>query len=479
MALTILIPALACWAVLAMGSPRKALLNVYLPALFLLPQYYQLRVQHLPPLNFAGAAVIPLGIALLMSDLRSWRWSWMDVAVFLLAVSEGLSEALSTELANGKWVNLFSTSSAGSVRLGINIANGGLMFVSGLLTIVLPYMIGKVMLEQVDTDGVPVRRKVIRRMVTLLAVVGAISVYDFVKGVSIWQKAFHFLVPYQTEIWTPQVRWGFGRIAGPFGHAILAGMIFLMGVIYCLWLRQVDPAWGRRRIVAGLPFTVRGCILTSVAGGLFMSQSRGPWVGVGLALIFVLFTRIFSAGKAALAFLAFVAIFGVGAYFVAEIYTNASLRTASTEAQRNAVYRRELLTSYTPIVEERPSFGWGITTYPTINGQQSIDNEYLLLMVTEGFFGLGIFLTILVGTGARLLQFMGRSLEPADRLLVFAHLSVLIGLVTAVTTVYMGEQVVALFFLFVGWVQGMQPARAGATAWRAVAAQPRFRRVLA
>ncbi len=479
MALTILIPALVCWAVLALGSARKALLNVYLPVLLLLPQYYVLRIQHLPPVNFADAAVLPLGLALLINEARGWRWAWMDLCVFLLAVSKGLSEALSTELANGRWLQLFSTSSAASVRLGTNIANGGLMFVNALLTIVLPYMIGKIMLEQIDTDGIPVRRKAIRRIVMLLALVAVVSVYDFVKGVSIWQKAFHFLKPYQSEIWKPQVRWGFGRIEGPFGHAILAGMIFLMGLIYCLWLRRVDPDWGSRRLIVALPVTLRGCILAALAAGLLMTQSRGPWLGMLLALVFVAFTRIFSAGKAALAFLAFLVVFGTGAYFAGTQYTDASLHSATTEAQRNAVYRRELLTNYTPIVEERPTFGWGITTYPTVHGQQSIDNEYLLLMVTEGFFGLAVFLSILFGTGVRLLQRMARPLQPEDRLLVIAHLSVLIGLVTTVTTVYMGEQVVVLFFLFVGWVQGMRPAGVPADAWQALGTQPRFRRVLA
>ena len=210
-----------------------------------------------------------------------------------------------------------------------------------------------------------------------------------------------------------------------------------------------------------------------------MSQSRGPWLGVALALIFVLFTRIFPAGKAALAFLVFLTIFGTAAYYAGKQYTATSLRSASTEAQRNAVYRRELLTSYIPLVEQRPAFGWGITTYPTINGQRSIDNEYLLLMVTEGSFGLGLFLFIVVGTGIRLLHLMSRPLAPADRLLVFAHLSVLIGLVTTVTTVYMGEQVVVLFFMFAGWVQGMRPALAAAGAWQNTGAPVRFRRVLA
>jgi O-Antigen ligase len=480
LALIILLPALLCWAVLAMGTARKALLYVFLPVLLLLPQYYVLRVRHLPPITFADAAIAPLALAVLATELRRWRLAWMDLFVFLLAVAAGLSEALSAELANGDWVNVFSTSSAASLRLGINIANGGLMFVNALLTIVLPYMIGKTLLEQRDGDGVPMRSKVIRGMVSLLAIVALISVHDFVRGgVNIWQKLAGPLKPYQDEIWEPQVRWGFGRIAGPYGHAILAGMIFLMGIIYCLWLRRADPQWGARRLIAGLPMTPRGLILAALGAGLLMTQSRGPLIGVLLALVFAGLARILPAGKAALAFLVFLTFFGAAAYSIGKHYTNTDLNSATTEEQRNAVYRRELLRSYTPIIEERPAFGWGITDYPAMNGQQSIDNEYLLLVVTEGFFGLAVFLVVVGATAMRLLQFMTRPLEYEDRLLVFAHLSVLIGLMTTVTTVYMGEQIVVLFFMFIGWVQGLNPQLETAAVWQPDRPQAAFRRVLA
>ena len=479
MALIILIPAVVCWAVLAMGTARKALLNVYLPTLLLLPQYYALRIKHLPPLSFADAAIVPLALALLASAMPRWRFAWMDLWVLLLAIAAGLSEALSAPLANGDWVRLFSADAAASQQLGVNLANGGLMFVNALLTAVFPYMIGKLMLEQQDNDGRPMRRKAIQRVVALLAVVGVLSVHDFVKETNLWQTLAKPLQPYQIEIWGPQVRWGFGRIAGPFGHAILAGMIFLMGLVYCLWLRRAAPEWGTRRIVAGLPFTIRGAILAALAAGLVMTQSRGPWVGVGLALVFALLTRMLPVRKAAAAFLVFLAIFGTVAFTIGKHYTNLSLRQATTVEQRNAIYRRDLLTNYAPKVAERPVFGWGITDYPAVNGQQSIDNQYLLLAVTEGFFGLALFLTIVTGTGMRLLQFIARPLEPEDRLLVFAHLAVLIGLITTLTTVYMGEQVVVLFYMFVGWVQGMHPAPAAAGAHSEFAPQPRFRRVLA
>jgi hypothetical protein len=472
----ILIPALVCWAVLAMGSARKALLWVYLPALLLLPQYYVLRLPHLPPITFADAAILPLGIALVLKDMRHWRWAWMDLWVLLFAACAGLSEALSTELANGDWTKLFSPNLAVSQRLSTNIADGGLMFVVGVLTMVLPYMAGKQLIEQ-EHDAM--REKLVGRMVSLLAVVAGLSVYDFLTGNSLWQKlARPFLGAVQNEVWEPQMRWGFGRIAGPYGHAILAGMVFLMGLVYCLWLRSADPDWGSRRLIHGLPFTGRGLSLAAIVAGLLMTQSRGPWIGVGLALIFALLTRYLPVAKAVIVFASFCVVFAAGALYFANQYTATAIRQASSVEQENAIYRRQLLINYTPMVMQRKAFGWGITTVPAVNGQVSIDNEYLMLAVTEGFTGLAVFLAIVAGSAAKLLRIISQPIASEDRMLAFAHLSVLIGLMTTLATVYMGEQVVMLLFLLAGWVQAMHPAVERVQLVNPLAPQMGVRRVL-
>jgi hypothetical protein len=477
MPLIILIPAVACWLVLARGSVRKALLNVYLPSVLLLPQYYILRLKHLPPLTFADAAILPLGLALVLTEMRRWRWSWMDLWVFLFAVCTGLSEGLSTQLANGQWAHLFSARYTVWHTLNTNLADGGLMFFERLTTVVLPYMAGKLLIEP-GPGGDRMRRKLVSRIVELLAVVAAISVYDFLNGGSIWQTVGKHIFTHQYVPWIPQMRWGFGRIAGPYGHAILAGMIFLTGLVYCLWLRKVDPEWGARQVIAGVPVTVRGLLLTAVAAALLMTQSRGPWMGVILALMFTLLTRVLPVGKAAMVFLLFLAVFGAAAYHYGNEYTDRPLNQAKNTEQRNAIYRRQLLVNYIPLVMERKAFGWGITTYPVLNGQVSIDNEYLLLAITQGFVGMGVFLAILAGSAWRLLRMIAQPLREEDRLLVFAHLAVVIGLVTTLATVYMGEQVVMMFFLCMGWVQGMNPAPAPFEAAYTLAPQAGFRRVL-
>ncbi len=479
MAAIILIPALACWAVLAMSSARKALLSVYLPALLLLPQYYVIRLPHLPPIAFADAAILPLGVALVLEALRRWHWSWMDLWVLLFAFCAGLSEALSTELSNGDWTQLFTAKFAASERLGTQIANGGLMLVSGILTMVLPYMAGKLLIEQEAAGQHEMRKKLIARVAVLLSVVAGLSVFDFLSGRSLWQRlARPLLGRYQDQVWAPQMRWGFGRIAGPYGHAILAGMVFLMGLVYCLWLRNADRNWGARRLVDALPFTVRGLTLSAIVAGLLMTQSRGPWVGVGLAVVFAMLTRYLPVRRAVMVFAAFCAVFAAGALYIANRYTDKAMRQASSEAQRNAIYRRQLLASYAPFVVQRKAFGWGITTTPAPGGQVSIDNEYLLLTVQEGFVGLGVFLAIVAGNAVKLVRMIAQPIANDERMLAFAHLAVLIGLTTTLATVFMGGQVVMLFFLFTGWVQAMRPAVARVEEVNPLEPQVGFRRVL-
>lgn len=469
MELIILLPAVACWVALAKGPIRKALINVYLPAVLLLPQYYSLRFPHLPPLTFADAAVLPLGAALWVKEIRHWRLDWMDLWVLLLAASAALSEGLSTALADGTWKQLLAVNSppvAGS------LANGGLQFFQGLCTMVLPYMIGKLLIEQQGANGQPARKRVLRRIVALLAIVAGISVVDFLSGRSIWQKVFKHIFPDQPVAWTVQMRWGFGRIAGPYAHAILAGMIFLMGLIYCLWLWKFAPNWGTRRIFSGLPLTLRGLVLWTIVAGLLMTQSRGPWLGVGLSLVLALLMWKLPLGKATLAFVLVLAAFSGIGYYYGMRYTDVDINHASSEAQRNAIYRRDLLRIYVPLIKERKAFGWGITTLPSMNGHTSVDNEYLLLAAAQGLTGLGLFLLILLGSAVRLYRLARRQLGMEDKALVFAHLTVLMGLMTALTTVYLGEQALLLFFLVVGWIHGMNPTGMGRA--KAIANTERF-----
>jgi O-antigen ligase len=168
----------------------------------------------------------------------------------------------------------------------------------------------------------------------------------------------------------------------------------------------------------------------------------------------------------------------MGAYSFGKQYTEKELSQASNEEQRDAIYRRDLLRNYAPIIMERKAFGWGISAHPEVNGQTSIDNEFLMLAVTQGFTGLGLFLAIVAGTATRLFRLAGRPLWPEDRGLVFAQLAILIGLMITLLTVFLGEQTLILFFLIAGWVQAMNPVALGEGSGNTSAQRFRFNRVM-
>jgi hypothetical protein len=478
MDLIVLIPFFACLVVLATRSARHAFAYVYLPTVMLLPGYWTLRLPHIPPVSFTDVVILPLGLALLYTEIRRWRFDWMDLWVFLFAVSAGMSEGLSAELAYGTWTRLFTADSAASGALSYNINNGIYAFFGRINSVILPYVLGKLIIEHGELNGQPMRKVMIRRMVTFLSIVTGISVIDFLTGRSTWQRVFRRFFAGQMVDFPEMVRWGFGRIAGPFGHAILAGMVFLTGVVYCLWLLWVDREWGSRPFMRAFPLKMRTIALLAVVGGLLMTQSRGPWIGVILALIFASLVRLMSAEKAAVVFLVLVMGLGSFVYIVGKKYTQGTREMASSESQASAIYRRQLLQTYIPVVRERPGFGWGFTDYPGPNGQKSIDNQFLWVAVTQGFFGLGIFFLIALGSAFRLLKYVGLPLVPEDRLLIFAHIAVLMGLLTSLATVYMGGEVMVVYFMVIGWVQGMRPRLAVAGAPGALGRPLRFRKVL-
>jgi hypothetical protein len=201
-------------------------------------------------------------------------------------------------------------------------------------------------------------------------------------------------------------------------------------------------------------------------------------VGVGLSLVLALLVWKLPLGRATLAFLLVLAAFSMLAYYYGKRYTDVDINHAESEEQRNAIYRRDLLRTFVPLIEQRKAFGWGITTLPTMNGQKSVDNEYLLVAAAQGLTGLGLFLAVLLGSMVRLYLLARRPLEMEDKALVFAHLTVLMGLMTTLTTVYLGEQALILFFFIVGWIHAMNPAGPGAGMKDPAVARFQFQKVL-
>jgi hypothetical protein len=207
-----------------------------------------------------------------------------------------------------------------------------------------------------------------------------------------------------------------------------------------------------------------------------MTISRGPWIGCVLALCIAYMGRAKNLVRSSLIVGGLLIVAGVPAYIAGAQYMNAP---AQTEDQTSVLYRQTLIPNYMPIARYGGAWGWG-HSFPTIYRQTSIDNEYLLVDLIQGYIGLATFLLLAGEAGYRLLKAGLEAQSLRDRHFAFSLLGVLAGLLLILATVFLGNQSCNLFFLLLGWSQAIrvneqpfpQPAR-----YRKVGATPPLTRV--
>jgi len=122
------------------------------------------------------------------------------------------------------------------------------------------------------------RKQLVARIVALLAVVAGLSIYDFPHRPQLMAEAGRSFPGRE-----PERSVGAANALGIRTHCRTlrprhsGRHDFSLGLVYCLWLRSADRNWGSRRLIHGLPFTLRGFALAAIVAGLLMTQSRGPW----------------------------------------------------------------------------------------------------------------------------------------------------------------------------------------------------------
>ena len=428
LAFIILIPgALALWLGLK-RSPQAAFLVVYLPTLFLLPEYYRLDLPGVPSPTFSQAAALGTAVAFFWRWAPGYRFSPTDLLVIAFVIAASLSE-------------LF----AGGYKDGQNLA-------WNLVTwALLPYLFAKSMIEPLG-----LRVRFAKTLVLLLAAVAVISVYEFRFGATPWRMIFDHIFPWGGRGWITTFRWGFARVAGPYGHAILAGILMVIAFRVQRWL-QWSGAWADKpRFAPWLPISQASLISLVLAAGVIMTMVRGPWIGAVLAMLVILIGRSSYRGLAIAGLLAGAVLIGVPAGLWFLDYVSVGRAGALTVAQESAAYRWELLTAYADIAAEKRWFGWGLTAWPQVPGMPSIDNYYLLLLLMHGQVGLGLFVVLL---GSLLVRLLRRGLaepiaNPPGSSLSFTLASLLVVYIVSVATVYMGLQAVPMLFLIAGWAEG-------------------------
>jgi hypothetical protein len=265
-------------------------------------------------------------------------------------------------------------------------------------------------------------------------------------------------------------------MAGSFNDAELAGIVFGMTAALNGWLVYLRK-W-HSAAVLGKPldwlekYHIPGLMLLLF---IFLTQSRGPMLAVGVAYLLLQIPR-FKNKKLAMALVAvLIAAAAAGAYQYFSKYTDVSDPGAIVDEQQgSAIYRRKMNELYQPIVEQGGWLGWGILSRPILPGMASIDNEFLLVHIADGHAGYILFLLIVAETFRRLVVRSWRLEAPEDQAFSICLLGAMAVLWISVTTVYMGEQLPQIAFLLIGWSQSIQAGSTGMAAMPEVAAHPKF-----
>lgn len=428
MPLITFIPCLLCLFVLLRGKTQDALLNVFLPVLLLIPVDYFLTIRPIPPINMVIGVLLPLGAAMILRDLPRWRFSRTDAWILLFFFTKGYTE--------------YKT---GQTTAAI------LSYFTVLVTGLIPYMAGKLLIEQTGS-----RVKFVTRFVSLLFIGCPIAWYEYILKSNAYQRFWGHFYPGVWSGWGTAVRWGFGRVAGPFSQSELAGMVYFTGLTMAIWL-SYRKYRVRHDIITGTRSTLKNpkTVLYVLGFTLLTTQARGPWLGTILALSVAWIGLSKHPKRRALTVLLLGTCIGIPAYTAARNYASGP-RTDYGSEKETAQYRAQLIDNYLPIAQAGGAWGWGNMGYPHIGGQISIDNEYLIIYLARGYVGLLAFLVLIAETIYSLLKQGFRTKSVRDRHFIFSLLGIFMGISFTITTVFLGSQNFEIFFLIIGWSQSIK-----------------------
>jgi hypothetical protein len=448
--LVFVVPFVALWVALR-RTPLQALLAVYLPLLLLVPESFRATLQGIPKMNFNQAALVPIVLIAFARYGRNWRPSVTDGAVLLLAAIIAVSEFLAAGYKEAQ----------------------NLMFAT-LASMAGPYMAARLLLDARDKDVA-----LARRFALLVFAVVIVGIYEFRFGVNPFLNYLGMLFPGQGLGWVTTFRHGFARVAGPYSHAILAGIMVVIAYRLARWVQRGNHWEPRFAGLPGLPLSKAALILLVLAAGALMTIARGPLLGAALGAV-VIMVGSSPRRRQLLPAVAvgFVVLVPVG-YMALMSYLDVQPGMAMTMSQESAMYRKVMIERYIDIAIEHTALGWGRNTWPKLPGMASIDNYFLLLSLMHGLIATGLLLFLFLWQGVRL--FRRGMAEPHDsNSLALTFAGILLAVFVTLGTVYLGEQVMPALFLILGWSEAClqrAPARVSLPARRAEAyvAAPRLR----
>ena len=436
----------------------KTFLYFFIPLMVIAPDYCKALISGLPDLSFIQGAIFPIALMTIWVQRKHWHFRLMDIVVLALATIAVISE--------------YKAAGYGDAQNYL---------IDMLCYVFFPYMIGRLLIEQ---NGL--RLEVARRLVFFAAIIVIEMLYEWRFATNLYEKYLPIFFGGQGSGWHITFRYGMPRAAGPYAHAILAGIMFATYYRLNMWViwqggwPEKFP-WYKKH-----PLKFSQIMWLAMAAGVFCNLAKGPWLGGFVAAFIVAISRV-KFRKLYVMFLAAIfLVVVIPSYFSFLNYASVGRANAKDDTQETAAYRKELIDHYWVLAVDHADFGWGKNKVPKIPGSESVDNYFLLLSLMHGLYASALLVFIFLFTIVRLWRRSSQELErhPGSDAFGWTLLGIMIAYLISLATVFMAYQVMLMFFFVVGWAetylqQGYVPSKSGSSALPPKEAIPRFRRVLA
>ena len=335
MSALVLVPSLLCLFFVLRRQTETAFLSIYLPTVLLFPEEFTLRAPHLPELSMSLYELIPIGLVALYRLVRKGHLVLMDFLVVSFLISLTVTEVLYEHVTK----------------------DGIFLAVIGFISMLLPYAVGRTMIEP------KLRLATVQRIVLMTLLLGLPGVFEWRMGRNLYAsigKIFGATLPP-----TIQLRAGHGRLAVAFSDSEIAGIAIAIVATLNAWLAFLSKTktWEKPSKLFSVleKYHIAGVLLLIY---VFFTQSRGPQLALAVGYLILQIPRFKNTKLASCIVALLIAVGAIGAYQYFSSYTNvADINATQNEQQGSALYRRRMLQLFQPILEKGGWLGWGYKSY--------------------------------------------------------------------------------------------------------------------
>lgn len=325
-----------------------------IPSMILVPLTFKVIISpYMPTLTFYSCAILPLFVIGIVVYKSKLEYSVMDIMVIAFVIA---------------CVN------AGYESTGVVFSKVTVMYEA--TETILPYFVIRTF---VSKDRV---LRVVTVLTLFISATAFLTPFEFFLNKNLAQVYQIFWK--DNGLWFPFVRYGFFRVFSNYWHPIHAGIVFSVALIFSIMLYKMN-VFKNKRVIKLIIFANIMAIL--------MTISRASYVVIIPAILIFWYSTV----KNKKAYAVIVSCIMIFAYILGTAWYDSYLELAPgevpDEAKQSAAYRKVLTENYIGIAEEKLLYGYGPKLI-VVDGQWSIDNYYLLMVLRYGIIPLILFIAM-------------------------------------------------------------------------------------